>query len=60
MHAAVRWTLRQRWELDNAETAEPSLRNLARRLEQDLPGLRDSILEDLDEIPTVNRLGLPA
>jgi putative transposase len=36
------------------------IRNLARRLEHDAPGVRDSILEELDEILTVNRLGLPA
>jgi len=34
--------------------------NLARRLEHDAPGVRDSILEGLDEILTVNRIGLPA
>ncbi len=33
---------------------------MARRLELDAPGVRDSILEGLDEILTVNRLGLPA
>ncbi|MGC8469050.1 MAG: transposase, partial [Acetobacteraceae bacterium] len=51
---------RQAWELDDADTAERLIRNLARRLEQDAPGVRDSILEGLDEILTVNRLGLPA
>lgn len=60
MHASVRRTLRQAWELDDADTAERLIRNLARRLEQDAPGVRDSILEGLDEILTVNRLGLPA
>ena len=35
------------------------LRNLARRLEQEAPSVAASILEGLDEILTVNRLGLP-
>ena len=34
-------------------------RNLARRLDQEAPGVAASILEGLDEILTVNRLGLP-
>jgi transposase-like protein len=60
MQASVRRTLRQAWELDDAEKAQKLIRNLARRLELDAPGVRDSILEGLDEILTVNRLGLPA
>ena len=60
LQASVRKTLRQAWELDDAEKAERLIRNLARRLEHDAPGVRDSILEGLDEILTVNRLGLPA
>jgi putative transposase len=36
------------------------LRNLARRLNQEAHGVAASILEGLDEILTVNRLGLPA
>ena len=59
MQASVRRTLRQAWELDDADKAEKLIRNLARRLELDAPGVRDSILEGLDEILTVNRLGLP-
>jgi transposase-like protein len=39
LHASVRKTLRQAWELDDAETAEKLLRNLARRLEQIAPGV---------------------
>jgi len=35
------------------------LRNLARRLDQEAPGVAASILEGLDEMLTVNRLGLP-
>ena len=34
-------------------------RNLARRLDQEAPGVAASILEGLDEMLTVNRLGLP-
>jgi hypothetical protein len=36
------------------------LRNLARRLEGEARGVAASILEGLDEMLTVNRLGLPA
>ena len=35
------------------------IRNLAQRLEREAPGVSQSILEGLDEILTVNRLGLP-
>jgi hypothetical protein len=35
------------------------LRNLARRLDEEAPGVAASILEGLDEMLTVNRLGLP-
>jgi transposase-like protein len=59
MHASVRRALRQAWELDDADKAERLLRNLARRLEQQAPSVAASILEGLDEILTVNRLGLP-
>jgi putative transposase len=59
LHAAVRRVLRQAWELDDAEKAEKLIRNLARRLEHDAPGVSASILEGLDEILTVTRLGLP-
>jgi putative transposase len=38
MHASVRKTLRQAWELDDAGKAEQLIRNLARRLEQMSPG----------------------
>ena len=60
LHSAVRKALRQAWELDDADKAERLLRNLARRLEQEAPGVAGSILEGLDEILAVNRLGLPA
>ena len=51
--------LRQAWELDDADKAERLLRNLARRLDQEAPGVAASILEGLDEILTVVRLKLP-
>jgi putative transposase len=60
LHASVRKTLRQAWELDDAGKAERLLRNLARRLEPEARGVAASILEGLDEMLTVNRLGLPA
>ena len=44
---------------DDADKAERLLRNLARRLEHEEPGVSGSILEGLDEILTVIRLGLP-
>src|SRR4029077_15798337 len=53
LHASVRKTLRQ------AETAEKLIGNLARRLEREAPGVSASILEGIDEILTVTRLGLP-
>ena len=59
LQAGVRKARRQAWELDDADTAERLIRNLARRLEQDAPGVSASILEGLDEILTVTRLGLP-
>jgi putative transposase len=63
LHASVRQTLRQTlrqaWELDDADKAERLIRNLARRLEQIAPGVSASILEGIDELLTVIRLGLP-
>src|SRR5271168_3906745 len=59
LHASVRKALRHAWELDDADKAERLIRNLARRLEQQAPGVAASILEGLDEILTVIRLGLP-
>ena len=59
LHAGVKKVLRQVWEQDDAAKAEKLLRNLARRLEHDAPGVSGSILEGLDEILTVIRLGLP-
>jgi putative transposase len=60
LHASVRRALRQAWELDDTKKAERLIRNLAQRLERDAPGVSKSILEGLDEILTVSRLGLPA
>ena len=59
LHASVRRALRQAWELDDADNAEKLLRNLARRLEREAPGVSASILEGIDEILTVTRLRLP-
>jgi putative transposase len=59
LHASVRRTLRQAWELDDAAKAERLIRNLARRLEQLAPGVSTTILEGMDELLTVVRLKLP-
>ena len=59
LHVSVRKALRQAWELDDADKAERLLRNLARRLEHEAPGVAASIREGLDEMLTVNRLALP-
>lgn len=58
-HAATRRVLRQAWELDDADKAEKLIRNLARRLDQQWPGVAANILEGLDEILTVVRSKLP-
>ena len=58
-HAAVRRALKQAWELDDADKAERLMRNLARRLEMEAPDVSKLILEGIDEILTVVRLGLP-
>ncbi len=57
---AVRRTLRQAWELDDADKAERLMRSLAQRFEQEAPDVSRSILEGLDEVLTVSRLGLPS
>jgi hypothetical protein len=44
---------------DDADKAERLLRNLARRLDQEAPGVAASILEGLDGMLTVVRLKLP-
>ena len=58
LHASVKKALRQAWDQDDADKAERLLRNLARRLEHEEPGVSGSI-EGLEEILTVIRLGLP-
>lgn len=57
--ASVRRTLRKAWELDDAAAAERLIRNLARHMEREAPGVSGSILGGLDEMLTVNRLRLP-
>jgi transposase-like protein len=59
LHASVRRVVRQAWELDDADKAEGLLRNLAQRLERNWSGVSGSILEGIEEILTVTRLGLP-
>ena len=59
LHASVRKTLRQAWELDDADKAERLLDNLARRLEREAPGVAASIREGMDAMLTVTRLRLP-
>lgn len=58
-HATAKKALRQAWEMNDADKGEKLLRNLARRLEKEAPGVSGSILEGLDDILTVTRLGLP-
>ena len=60
LHASVRKVLRQAWELSDPAKAERLIRNLARRLEYEAPGVSGSILEGIDEILTVTRIRLPA
>ena len=50
LHATVRKALRQAWEINDAARAEQLMKNLARRLEREAPGVAASILEGLDEI----------
>src|SRR6266516_2937353 len=51
---------RSRWQLPHGCSAiDWRDRELARRLDQEAPGVAASILEGLDEMLTVNRLGLP-
>jgi transposase-like protein len=59
LHAGVKKVLRQAWDAKDADQAERMLKNLARRLEHEEPGVSGSILEGLDEMLTVIRLGLP-
>lgn len=50
--------LRQAWELD-VDKAEKLIRNLARRLDQQWPGVAATIHQGLEEILTVVRLKVP-
>ena len=59
LHPTVKKALRQAWELADADRAARLIDNLARRLDQEAPGVAASILEGIDEILTVTRLGLP-
>jgi transposase-like protein len=59
LHAGVRKALRRAWEIDDADKAERLVRNLAQRLDRERSGVAKSILEGLNEMLTVNRLGLP-
>jgi putative transposase len=59
LHAQVKAALRQAWELEDADKAERLIKNLARTLDREAPGVAGSLLEGLDEILTVSRLGLP-
>jgi transposase-like protein len=58
-HASTKKALRQAWETGDADKGEKLLRNLARRLEKEAPGVSGSILEGIDDILTVTRLDLP-
>jgi transposase-like protein len=57
--ASVRTTLRKAWEMDEALEAERLIRDLAKRIQREAPGVSGSILEGLDEILSVTRLRLP-
>lgn len=59
LRASTKRVLRQVWEQGDAALAERRLKALARRLEPDAAGVAGSILEGLDEMLTVIRLGLP-
>jgi hypothetical protein len=56
---SVRCALRQTWDLDDTGKAERLLRNLARRLDDQTPGVATGLLEGFDEMLTVTRLALP-
>ena len=55
-HATMRKALRQAWEMEDAARAEQLIRNLARRLDKEWPGIAATILEGIDEILCVVRL----
>jgi putative transposase len=51
--ASVRRTLRKAWELDDDAEAERLIRDLAKRMQREAPGVSGSILQGLDEVLTV-------
>lgn len=55
----VRKALRAAWEMNDAAEAERKIRDLASRMRREAPSLVGSLLEGIDEMLTVNRLGLP-
>ena len=57
--ASVKKTLRSAWEMDDAAQAEVLIKDLIKRMERDAPSLCGTLREGLDEMLTVNRLGLP-
>ncbi len=59
-HADVRSVLRQAREREDPQQAERLLRDLARRLKPDAPGVSGAIREGLDGILTFPRLQLPS
>jgi transposase-like protein len=52
--------LRAAFKMEDHTGARGRIEDLARELEDDWPGASGSLLEGLDELFTVNRLGLPA
>ena len=59
LHASVRCVLRQAWELDDAAKAERLASQPRPASRKTLVAVAGSILEGIDEILTVTRLGLP-
>ena len=57
--ATVKRALREAWEQDDPAKAERQLKDLAKKLEREAPGVAGSIREGLDEMLTVTRLRLP-
>ena len=60
LHRSVRIALKQAWEQEDAARGAQMIGNLARRLEQEAPGVSKTIIEGSDEMLTVSRLELPA
>ena len=56
---AVKRALREAWEQDDPAKAERQLKDLAKKIEREAPGVAGSIREGLDEMLTVTRLRLP-